>query len=256
VSIRGKVFAEGKNTLYIALDGGIIGEKDTFEIKNDVIQNDVIEIDVYGRDIKGQKKTAVLGGKRIKEDSSLEITISGEIDNPDVKVEANIYYDPAVVSGYITCSDDITPDDDNYVTGVIYNKTDDDIDNNFENYKITHEISVAVNNGFVEGVGVNSVPLSFGGFNVTQKPYEDNIQTDEINNVNFDLSDPRLTFEVDDDGNITHDGETFTFNGKFTNYLTIKEGTMKVKISGTVKKPELEIVSCEIDYYYDYPQLL
>ena len=70
---------------------------------------------------------------------------------------------------------------------------------------------------------------------MTQKPYENDIQTDEINNVNFDLSDPRLTFEVDDDGNITHDGETFTFNGKFSNYLTIKEGTMEVKIGGTVK---------------------
>ena len=180
----------------------------------------------------------------------------------------NIYYDPAVVSGYITCSDDITPDDDNYVPGVIYNKTDGDIDNNFENYKITHEISVAVNNGFVEGVGVNSVPLSFCGFNVTQKPYEDEITNDEINNVNFDLSDPRLTFNVDDDGNITHKssvdengnitykGETFTFKGNFANYLTIKKGTMEVQISGTVKEPELKIVSCEIDYYYDYPQLL
>ena len=247
VLIRGKVFAEGKNTLYIALDGGIIGEKDAFGI-----QNDVIEIDVQGRDIEEETFEIPLIGKRIKDNSLLSITISGKIDKPNVKVKANIYYDPAVVSGYITCFDDYEGLDE----GVIYNKTDDDIDDNFENYKITHKISVAVNNGFVEGVGVNSVPLSFSGFNVTQKPYEKDIQTDEINNVNFDLSDPRLTFEVDDDGNITHDGETFTFNGKFTNYLTIKEGTMKVKIGGTVKSPTLEIVSCKIDYYYDYPQLL
>jgi hypothetical protein len=41
VLIRGKVFAEGKNTLYIGLDGGIIGEKDTFGIQNDVIEIDV-----------------------------------------------------------------------------------------------------------------------------------------------------------------------------------------------------------------------
>lgn len=246
VTIRGKIFAEGENTLYVTLSDGVIDNKDGFEIENDTS----ITIDVQERNIKGETHKIPLTGNRIKDNSLLIITISGEIDNPDVKVEANIYYDPAVVSGYITCSADKNG------KGVIYNKTDDNIDNNFENYKITHEISVAVNNGFVEGVGVNSVPLSFGGFNVIQKPYKDEIQTDEINNVNFDLSDPRLTFEVDEDGNITHDGETFTFNGKFTNYLTIKKATMEVKIDGTVKKPTLKIVSCEIDYYYDYPQLL
>lgn len=246
VTIRGKIFAEGENTLYVTLSDGIIDNKDGFEIENDTS----ITIDVQERNIKGETHKIPLTGKRIKDNSLLSITISGEIDNPDVEISAEIYYDPAVVSGYITCSDDYEG------SGLIYNKTDDNIDNNFKGYEITHEISVAVNNGFVEGVGVNSVPLSFSGFNVTQKPYEKDIQTDEINNVNFDLSDPKLTFEVDDDGNIIHDGETFTFNGKFTNYLTIKKATMEVKIGGTVKKPTLEIVSCEIDYYYDYPQLL
>ena len=248
VTIRGKIFAEGENTLYVTLSDGVIDNKDGFEIQNDAS----ITIVVQGRNIKGETFKIPLTGKRLKENSNLIIKISenSTIDNPDVKVEANIYYDPAVVSGYITCSADKND------KGVIYNKTDNNIDNNFKGYEITHEISVAVNNGFVEGVGVNSVPLSFSGFNVTQKPYENDIQTDEINNVNFDLSDPRLTFEVDDDGNITHDGETFTFNGKFSNYLTIKEGTMEVKIGGTVKQPTLEIVSCKIDYYYDYPQLL
>lgn len=246
VTIRGKIFAEGGNTLYVTLSDGVIDNKDGFEIEN----GSSITIGVQGRDINEETFKIPLKGKRIKDNSFLSITIGSKIDNPDIKVKAIIYYDPAVVSGYITCSDDKDG------KGVIYNKTDDNIDDNFNDYEITHEISVAVNNGFVEGVGVNSVPLSFSKFNVTQKPYENDIQTDEVNNVNFDLSDPRLTFVVDDDGNIIHEGETFTFNGQFTKYLTIKEGTMEVKISGTVKYPTLEIVSCEIDYYYDYPQLL
>ena len=75
-------------------------------------------------------------------------------------------------------------------------------------------------------------------------------------NIKFDLSDPRLTFNVNDEGEIEHDGETFTFNGQFTKYLTIKEGTITVQLTGTVKYPLLEIVGCKISYYYDYPQLL
>ena len=79
-------------------------------------------------------------------------------------------------------------------------------------------------------MGVNSVPLSFTEFSVTQKPYrdKDKITNNELKNIKFDLSDPRLTFNVDDDGNIIHEGETFTFNGNFTKYLTIKEGTITV----------------------------
>ena len=250
VTIRGKIFAEGENTLYVTLSDGVIDNKDGFEIENGAS----ITIVVQGRDINEQTHEIPLKGKRIKEDSNLIIKISenSTIDNPNVEISAKIHYDPAVVSGYINCNNN------HEVAGQIFNKEDDELDENFNNQKIIHNSTISVVNGFVEGVGVNSVPLSFTAFSVTQKPYEDKdkITSNELKNIKFDLSDPRLTFNVNDEGEIEHDGETFTFNGQFTKYLTIKEGTITVQLTGTVKNPLLEIVGCKISYYYDYPQLL
>ena len=221
------------------MENGRIDYKDDFYLTKD---DEILEINVEGNEINEVTKSFNLEGKRIDDGSKLSITISGDIDNPNIKMIAIINYNPVILEGYLNESADFSNN------GEIYNKNNDEFDSNFDDDYVMPFEGIINANGYINGVGQNTASISFSNFTVDKK--------DEIENVYFSLTNPKVTFTVDDDGNIIHEGETLTIYGSFTKYLTIKRGTITVKVGGTVKEPTLEVISSNIDFYYDYPDLL
>ena len=247
VTIKGKIFSEGSNELFVTMENGRIDYKDDFYLTKD---DEILEINVEGNEINEVTKSFNLEGKRIDDGSELSITISGKIDNPTIKMIAKINYNPVILEGYLNESAVFSNN------GEIYNKDNDEFDSNFDDDYVMPFKGTINANGYINGVGQNTASISFSNFTVDKKDETEVDKKDETENVYFSLTNPKVTFTVDDDGNIIHEGESLTIYGSFTKYLTIKRGTITVKVGGTVKEPTLKVISSDIDFYYDYPDLL
>jgi hypothetical protein len=99
ISIRGKIYSEGTNTLEVRLQNCLIDREDEFSLG--VLSGEEIEIEVEGRDITPTTHVIDLYGDSLidTEDSKLEITIKGTVDEPVIKVVGEIYYNPNVIKG-------------------------------------------------------------------------------------------------------------------------------------------------------------
>lgn len=254
LSIKGKVFSEGDNTLEIKLNNCFVDKKDQFNI--DENNEKTIDFVVKGRDIystDGLDKVVVnvfdielVHGENdeTKPKSKLIVKLWGTIDNPQVQINIVLFYNPIIVIGSVTkdfqingktseISKNIQEKDDIQIIEAksqIVTK-DGEIDQEFDaDHRGLPFVMSAKANGYVDGVGKKRVQLLLQSlkFNDAQNKNEHKLQFRDFQKI-------FLEFLVHENGKITGvdgvDGE-FATTGKIYLKGSFKDAAAGVMVDG------------------------
>ena len=226
VVVRGEILGEGENTLHVSVDNGLIDYSDEFwldsnELICNVIDNNISASNTYNIMSEVVNDTQIVSG-------TVTVLLSGTIQKPILKVDANITYSPNITEGEFETSTTF----DNIVTYDGNNKT--------VNGTITA-------NGVVTGVGLNYVELSISNFKVN----------DIAENMSI-KSGASFGVTVNEDGSLVDKEHTFTIKHLLSdkNDKITLSGNIKVKMYGTVKNPIIEVISSDFYAEVIYPELL
>ena len=88
VNLRGEIMGEGKNSLYIEINGGYIDYVNEFDISSNFF-----ECEVSGKTISGSGLYDVIGEFV---SGTMEVTLSGSLQNPILGINTNLIYNPTV----------------------------------------------------------------------------------------------------------------------------------------------------------------
>lgn len=88
VYLRGEIMGEGKNSLYIEINGGYIDYVNEFDISSNFF-----ECEVSGKTISGSGLYDVIGEFV---SGTMEVTLSGSLQNPVLGINTNLIYNPTV----------------------------------------------------------------------------------------------------------------------------------------------------------------
>lgn len=214
MTIRGKIYSEGTNTLEVRLQNCLIDREDEFSLG--VSSGEKIQVEVVGRDITtsthvidlyGDSLVEVEGKEKENKKSNLQITISGSIDAPVITVNGDIYYNPNVIKGqtggsFTICGGNAPTSDLEGETIVVdsqFVNAKGEVDTEFEK-GIPFHLPVNVNAN-ISGSGEHRAEITI-----------DKITFFNVDSINEVLSNPDVTFTnydklllsfyVDKDGNI------------------------------------------------------
>ena len=226
MTIRGKIYSEGTNTLEVRLQNCLIDREDSFSLgdaEGNEISGKEIYIEVVGRDITPSTHIINLyGDSRInKENSELQITISGSIDSPVINVTGEIYYNPNIIkkdteAAFTICGGDVPTDsndgtiiqvDSQFVTAK------GEVDTEFEKripFKMPVKVNANISGGGEHKAEITIDEITF--FNIDEPKEDENV--DGLNEDDTEPSKPvvsftnydklLLSFHVDKDGNIVN----------------------------------------------------
>lgn len=248
LSIKGKVFSEGDNTLEIKLNNCFVDKKDQF-----IINEKTIDIVVNGRDIystDGSDKVVNVfdvtldhgeDDENTKTKSKLIVTLWGTIDDPQVQINLVLFYDPIIVIGSVTKDFQINGKTSE-VSGGIQEKdniqiieaksqivtNDGEIDYEFdEDHRGLPFVLSAKANGYVDGVGKKRVQLLLQSlkFNNAQNTNEHKLQFRDFQKIFLEIL-------VQDDGKITGVDDAIATTGKIYLKGSFKDAASGVMVDG------------------------
>lgn len=264
LTIQGKIYGEGENTIWIDFKDGLIDSKDKFSIGSQTVTVTVKETttDNGEKSLEIEEKEIVIPitGETITEvdekKSKLKIKISGDVENPTIETELYVNYKPHIIIGEYSREISIKH------TGCVYNGSEKD--KNFdEGLPLTMSLCVQ---GYIEGSGKNRAIINLNKSSFIFENDHEN-KKNHIRSIDFknEIDGIVLDFDVDENGNISiDDDKLYYFKGVFEDVPNQQhasrsftgEGSFKLSISGTTEKFEINIDwEDELKFVYNYPEL-